>query len=101
MSTPISPGVLKALVDFTGEPRADLAIRLTLRDAAHFRMEELEQGLRRFEEKYGMEFLEFEGAFQEERIPDAFSYEVERDYLEWEGLLSRKKRIERVLQGLE
>lgn len=101
MSTTISPGVLKALVDFTGEPRADLAIRLTLQDAARFRLEELGQGLGRFEKKYGMKFPEFEKAFQDEKVPHAYSYEVESDYLEWEGLLSRKKRTEKVLRGLE
>ena len=101
MSVTISPGMLKALVDFTGEPRADLAIRLALKDAVRFRLEEIERGLRRFEEKYGRNFAEFEKAFQNEEIPAAYSYEVEGDYLEWEGLLSRKKRMEKILEGLE
>ena len=97
----ISPSVLKALVDFTGEFRVDMAIRLTLRDAARFKLRELESGLNRFEEKYGMTFSQFERAFQDGDIPDAFSYEVESDYLEWEGLLSRKKHAEDVLQWME
>lgn len=100
MSTMISPGVLKALTDFTGEPRMDIAVRLVLRDAAQFKLRELEHGIQRFEEKYGMPFPEFKRAFQSEEIPDAFSYEVESDYLEWEGLLSRKKRAEDVLRCL-
>lgn len=101
MSTMISPSVLKALLDFTDEPRVDMAIRLALRDAARFKLRELESGLKRLEEKYRMTFPEFERAFNNEHIPDAFSYEVESDYLEWEGILSRKKRIEDVLQWVE
>ena len=98
MPTMISPGVLKALTDFTGEARMDTAIRLVLRDAAQFKIRELERGIQRLEEKYGMPFSEFEQRFQNGEIPDAFSYEVESDYLEWEGLLSRKKRAEDVLR---
>ncbi|MBI2503061.1 MAG: hypothetical protein HYW07_07485 [Candidatus Latescibacteria bacterium] len=101
MSTTISPGVLKALVDFTGETRVDLAIRLALQEAARFKLEELGGALRHFEQKYQMEFSQFEQAFQNESLPQASSYEVERDFLEWEGLLSRKQRVEKVLGGLE
>jgi len=98
MATMISPSVLKALTDFTGEPRMDLAVRLVLRDAAQFKLRELEHGIQRFEEKYGTTFPVFEQRFQNGDIPDAFSYEVESDYLEWEGLLSRKKRAENILR---
>ena len=101
MSTVLSPGVLKALLDFTGEPRVDIAVRLALRDAARFKLGELESDIERFEEKYRMTFPEFERAFQSEEIPDTFSYEVESDYLEWEGLMSRKSRIEDVLRWVE
>ncbi|MCK4416591.1 MAG: hypothetical protein KAV99_00300 [Candidatus Latescibacteria bacterium] len=101
MSAMISPTVLKALIDFTGEPRVDIAVRLALRDAARFKLEELESALKRLEEKYRMIFPEFERAFQNEEIPDTFSYEVEGDYLEWQGLRSRKKRVEDVLRWLE
>ena len=98
MPAMISPNVLKALTDFTGEPRMNIAVRLVLRDAAQFKIGELERDVQRFEEKYGITFPVFEQRFQNGDIPDAFSYKVESDYLEWEGLLSRKKRAEDLLQ---
>lgn len=41
-----------------------------------------------------MNFKEFEQKFQREQIPDQYSYETERDYLEWEGLETRLKKYQ-------
>lgn len=39
-----------------------------------------------FETKYGMSFAEFKAAWEAGKIPNRYSHEVERDYMEWESL---------------
>ena len=48
------------------------------------------------EQKYGMSFEQFDVRFQVEELPNQYSYEVEQDYLEWEGLLCRQRRLREV-----
>lgn len=96
----ISPGIMKVLSDVTGEPRVDLAIHDIIIDAVEHRLEKIQTEMKTFEEKYLMPFKEFDIKFQSELIPDQFSYTVEKDYLEWEGLISRQRRLESILQSI-
>jgi hypothetical protein len=47
-----------------------------------------------------MYFWQFDERFQAEELPNPYSYEVEQDYLEWEGLLCRKRRLQEVRDWL-
>lgn len=94
----ISPGMVKALTDMTGEPRIDIAIREIIRDAVEHRMERLQKEIEHLTEKYQMRFEEFDREFQAKEIPEQFSYDIEKDYLEWEGLISRRRKLEDILQ---
>lgn len=96
----ISPGVLKTIVDITGEPRIDMAIHDILKDAVELRMEKLEKKIKEYEEKYSMAFDEFDKKFQSEEISRQFSFPVETDYLDWEGLISRRKKLEKIIPGI-
>lgn len=96
----ISPGIMKVLSDVTGEPRVNLAIHDIIIDAVEHRLEKIQTEMKSFEEKYLMPFKEFDIKFQSELIPDQFSYKVEKDYLEWEGLMSRQRRLEAILQSI-
>ncbi len=97
----ISPNIVKALTDLTGEPRLDLAIHEIIKDAVEHRMEKLQVKIKELEKKYQMSFIEFDQKFQAKEIPDQFGYMVESDYLEWEGLISRYKRLEEILRWVE
>jgi hypothetical protein len=77
MAEVISPQLLKALTDITGEGQ-------------------LAKQLRTLEHKYGMSFTQFDTQFQAGKIPQQHSYEVEQDYLEWEGLLCRQRRLQEI-----
>ncbi len=94
----ISPNIVKALTDLTGEPRLDLAIHEIIKDAVEHRMEKLQVKIKELEKKYQMSFIEFDQKFQAKEISDQFGYMVESDYLEWEGLISRYKRLEEILR---
>ena len=46
----------RALIELTGEARADVALTLVIRDYARYKLAEIHAALRRYEEKYGMSF---------------------------------------------
>ena len=96
MATVISPQVLKALTDITGEIHLDSALRIVTQDAIAHRLESITKQLQTLEQKYRMSFEEFDGCFQGGEIPNQDSCEVEQDYLEWEGLLCRQRRLQEV-----
>jgi len=96
----ISATILKALTEITGEPRVELAIREIIKDSIEHRIEKIEREIKALEKKYGMNFKEFEQKFQQEQIPNQYSYEIEKDYLEWEGLETRLKKYQSLLDLL-
>lgn len=98
--TTIPKVALRALTELTGEPRLDVALLLTLQDAIEYRLQKINTALHTYEQKYGMSFDQFQARGQEESLPDQFSYEVESDYLEWDGLASRKQKLEKIRQWL-
>lgn len=98
--TTIPKVALRALTELTGEPRFDVALLIALRDAIEHRLEKIDEAIQSYEQKYEMPFEQFQDRGQAGRIPNQFSYEVESDYLEWDGLTSRRKKLETILQWL-
>jgi len=94
MTTVISPQLLKTLTALTGEIHLDSALRMVTQDAIAHRLESIIKQLYTLEQKYGMSFEQFDIRFQAEELPNQYSYEVEQDYLEWEGLLCRQRRLQ-------
>lgn len=50
-----------------------------------------EQEISEYEVKYRATFTEFARAWEQGEIPDRHSHTVERDYMEWEGLVAEKQ----------
>jgi hypothetical protein len=100
MAEGISPQLLKALTDITGEIQLNSALRTVTRDAIAHRLGLMAKQLHALQQKYGMPFEEFESRFQAEELPRPYGYEVEQDYLEWEGLLCRQRRLLEVQEWL-
>jgi hypothetical protein len=96
----ISKAALRALTELTGEPRLNVALLIALKDAVEHRLEKIDEAIDALEQKYGMSFEQFQTQGEEGKIPDQFSYAVESDYLEWDGLMSRKKKLEKIGQWL-
>lgn len=92
--------ITKTILEITGEPRLEVAILGILKDAVEHRIERVEGELKRLEEKYSMTFGEFKGRFDREEFPGPYSYSIETDYLEWEGLVSRLSRYKALLDNL-
>lgn len=100
MAEMISPQLLKVLTDVTGEVHLDNALRIVAHDAIAHRLERIAVQIQALEHKYGISFEAFDARFQRGDIPNQHSYEVEQDYLEWEGLLGRQRRLQEAREWL-
>jgi len=96
----LSPSVVKLLLEITGSSDLNMAVKEISKDAVEHRLEKIESEIRKFEEKYGMTFEEFKEAWEKGEVENKHSYEVEKDFWEWEGLISRKKKLKEVLKWL-
>ena len=83
----------RALMELTGEARTDVALILVIRDYARHKLAEVEVTMRRFEEKYKMPFEAYRQIWESEEREEHYTYEAESDYLEWESLVTRYKRL--------
>ena len=96
----VTKSLEKILIDLTGEPRAEVALHVALKDVVVHRLEIVECDIKKMETKYHVTFPEFKRKWEEGQIEKKYSYDVEKDYWEWEGLVSRKNRIEEISKWL-
>lgn len=83
----------QVLTELTGEPRFDMALTLMIRDYSQHKLAEIETALNRFEEKYDMSFDSYKQIWDTEDCEEHYTYEAEQDYLAWEALVTRRKRL--------
>jgi hypothetical protein len=97
----IATSITKILMDITGEPKLEPAIMEILKDAVEHRIEKIEGEIRIYEKKYSMSFEEFREKFEKDEIESSYSYEIEMDYFEWEGLVTRLRKYTDILKQLK
>ena len=83
----------KVLMDLTGEARMDIALTVVIRDYAKHKLGEVESQITQFEEKYRMSFDAYKKIWDTEDNEKHYTQESESDYLEWEALATRCKRM--------
>jgi len=71
-----------------------------LMKAIEYELKQLDELIRNYEMKYGTDFKTFAKSTEEQLDIDHFSYEAETDFFDWEGLLSRKKKLLSLLKEL-
>jgi hypothetical protein len=81
------------LTELTGELRPEAALLLIVKDAVAYRLEKIAARLKVYEDKYGMSFAQYRQLWETEDRPEHYTYKAEMDYLEWEGLVTREKRL--------
>jgi hypothetical protein len=96
----ISKPVYQVPSDLTQESIVEVALPLAIKDWARLKLEEARTQQEVYEDRYGMEFSAFKEAWQEGRIADSHSYDVERDYWEWEAATTDEERLQEMLQSL-
>ena len=92
--------VAKTLTELTDDPRPEVALGLVLKDALEFRLGKVQGGISKFRDKYEVAFSTFRKRWLAGEIPDRHSYPVEKDFWEWEGLVSRRAVLNRLKKWL-
>ena len=89
----LSDKLLRALEDFA--PGADLETKLEnlTRESLEYQLRACNEALSRFETKYSLTFPDFSQAWQEDRVSNKHSHEVERDFMEWEACHLEKEDL--------
>jgi hypothetical protein len=100
IETNISKPLHRILSDLTGEERFDIALHLATKDLVRLKLKETEEEIVNFENRYKMAFEKFKKAWEKGQIPKKYSYEVEKDYWEWEAAISDQKRLRQMLEQL-
>lgn len=96
----VTKSIEKVLIDLTGEPQAEVALHIALKDVVVHRLEIVESEIKKMETKHHVVFPEFRKKWEKGQIKQKYSYDVEKDYWEWEGLVSRKNKIEEISKWL-
>jgi hypothetical protein len=96
----ISKPIFKILSHLTGEDRIDVALPLATKDLLRLRLKESEGHVKQFEQRYKMSFSEFKIAWESGKINNKYSYQVEKDYWEWEAAVTDQQQFRTMLEEL-
>lgn len=91
----VSPQIGEFLIKVTHLPDIDAALKKVLTEYIDLKVADIGGKIKRYESKWKMTFKEFEEACKNNKLKaDTFSYEVEKDFWEWEQLDSLFKYYE-------
>jgi hypothetical protein len=100
IETIIPKPAYNVLLHLTGEARPDVALSLALRELVARRLQESREKIAAFEQSYAMDFDHFQKAWEAGKISNAYSYQVESDYWEWEATVTDLARLEELTEWL-
>lgn len=90
VSEVVSKPLSQVLVRLTNQDQIDLALSALAKDFIRLRLKEVAETKQNFEQKYFMPFEAFKQQWHAGLIPNSYSYEVEKDYWEWESAVSNE-----------
>ena len=81
----VSDRLVRALEAFAPGENLEAKLENVTRGCLESQLRQCTEAVRGFETRYGMTFAEFSQAWQAGKIPQRRSYEIERDFMEWEA----------------
>jgi hypothetical protein len=91
----LSPRLGELLTEATQTPDIEAALWKVLSEYLDLKSNKLSAQIAEFEQKWGMSFEEFSSRCKERNLEkDAYSYEVEKDFWEWEKALTLRRHYE-------
>jgi hypothetical protein len=92
-----SPEVGAHLLKATRSQDLDEAFETVFSEYLSLKISSLQRSIERMEEKWGMEFATFKRRLAEDDLPEeAYSYDVEQDFWEWEEAETLKAHYQEV-----
>jgi hypothetical protein len=95
----LSPQLATYLKSIEGRTNDDKMLRL-LETYLASQIRACEQEISVYEVKYRSTFAEFERSWEQGEVPNKHGHTVERDYMEWEGLIAEKQNWLKRLRNL-
>lgn len=81
-------------------PKGEKSLQGFVKEALILRLQETNKKIALFEGKYNKNFAEFKNMFERMRGAKKYSYDLEKDFLDWEALEMYKRELMRVLHLL-
>jgi len=81
------PESLQEILEFVEGKNLDEKLIQLIRNDLKRRLHLCSERIMEFEAKYGVQFDEFVANWKADKIPNRYSHQVERDYMEWESLV--------------
>ena len=97
----IDNNLYKALVESFGQEVVKEKINTFLVSALETQLEKYTSKILEFEKKYGTSFNEFEKMWDEGKIENKHSHEIESDFMDWEMMEMEKKDLLAALSKLQ
>lgn len=97
----IDKDIYNALVESFGEDALKEKLDDILLSAIENRVDQYTREILKFEGKYGVSFKEFEKIWDEGKVEDRHSYEIEGDFIDWEMLEMEKRELLSALAKLK
>lgn len=97
----IDKNLYNTLVDSFGQEILKEKINTFLISALENQLEKYSREILTFEKKYGTSFSEFEKMWDQGKIENKHSYEIEGDFMDWEMMEMEKKELLSVLSKLQ
>ena len=92
--------IFNVVTKLTHQSEVEVALTLAIKDWIRLKMERLAVERQVFEKKWGMDYAEFKRRWLDGLIPDAYSYAVEKDYFDWEAVVTNEEYLQEMSDSL-
>lgn len=100
-SVNVDENIYNALISSVGKENLEKKLGELLRATIENLAENYSLQILKFEEKYGVSFIEFERLWDGGQIEKKYSYEVESDFMDWEMLEGEKGELLKLIANLK
>ncbi len=97
----INNTIYTALLDSFGEKSLKEKVNDIFVSGIENLLEKYTRKILKFEEKYAISFQEFERSWEEGKLHNKHSHEIESDYIDWEMMEAEKKELLTALSKLQ
>ncbi|HAO20676.1 MAG: hypothetical protein BWK80_23190 [Desulfobacteraceae bacterium IS3] len=96
----ISKPIYQILTYMTHTSGMEIALPLAVKELVSLKLKETAGEIKLFEQRYGTDFEAFKSAWHQKKIPNQHSYDIEKDYWEWEAAVSDYERLCQMRENL-
>lgn len=84
----IPQSLYRVVTQLTHQDRVETALAVAIKDWIELRLQHIAAERELYEKKWGMDYAEFKRRWLDGVIPDPYSYAVEKDYFDWEAVVT-------------